>query len=226
MTRRFLVSEVGRIDRVTAVIIPMDGATRVPVRTGVEVQLWDADREQAQSTRLIRNLSGQWVLLNNSPDQDLVFRIVTERSCYRGPILTTFNPERERRPDHIVSLERRPDASFDDISTLVRGAVVQRDMSGRGETVPQEGVKVSATGAKVAGHQFPVSTDKRGTFALIVNIRSPGPDEPPRVQARMRFEKEGMPPRNLNVSLKHGMTHVFSVPIDLAETNHIKFRHE
>jgi hypothetical protein len=226
VTGRILVSEVGQTDRVTAVVLPMDGATRVPIRTGIEVQLWDADRDQARSTRLIRNLSGQWVLLNVSTDQDLVFRIVTDRSRYRGPVLTTFNPKREGRPDHVVALERRPEASFDDVATLVRGVVVQRDLSGMGEAVPQEGVKVSATGAEMTGHQFPVTTDRRGTFALIVNIRRPGPDETPTVQAHMSFEKVGSRPRTINVSLKHGATHVFSAPIDLDKRNHITFRNK
>jgi hypothetical protein len=226
VTGRILVSEVGRIDRVTAVIIPMDGATRAPIRTGIEVQLWDADRDQALPTRLIRNLSGHWVLLNSGTDQELAFRILTDRSYYRGPVFTTFNPQREGRQDHVVALERRPDASFDDIATLVRGVVVHRDFPGTGEALLQEGVKVSASGTGVTGRQFPVTTDRRGTFALIANIRRPGPDETPTVQARLEFERQGLPSRTIDVALQHGVTHVFSSPVDLGESDHIKFRNE
>jgi hypothetical protein len=204
----------------------MDGATRIPIRTGIEVQLWDPDRNEALPTRLIRNLSGQWVLLNASADQDLAFRIVTDRARYRGPVITAFNPKREGRHDHVVALQRRPDASYDDIATLVRGVVVQREQPGTGQAAPQEGVRISASGAGLIGHQFPVTTDDRGSFALIVNIRRPGPDETPTIQARLRFEKEDAPPKDLDVTLKHGATHVFSAPVDLDETVPIKFSHE
>jgi hypothetical protein len=226
MTGRILVSEIGRTDRVTAVIIPMDGATRIPICAGIEVQLWNPDRNEALPTRLIRNLSGQWVLLNASADQDLVFRILTDHVRYRGPVVTTFNPKREGRPDKVVALQRRPDASFDDIATLVRGVVVQRDQPGTGQAVPQEGVRISVSGAGLIGHQFPIITDDRGSFALIVCIRRPGPDEAPTTQARMHFEKDGALPKDLDVTLKHGITHVFSSGIDLDETVPIGFTHE
>lgn len=226
MSRHLVGAESGRTDFVTAVIIPMDGATRTPIRTGIKVQLWDADRDQVSPTQLVRNLSGHWVLLNANTDQDLTFRIVPDGVRYRGPVLTTFNPKRQGRPDRIVALERRSDASFDDIATLLRGVVVQQDQSGTGEAVPQEGVRISASGAGLTRHQFPATSDDRGSFALIVNIRRPGPDETPTVQARLSFEKDGLGTRSLDVALRHGLTHVFSAPVDLDKTGTVRFRHE
>lgn len=225
MSRHLVGSEAGRANRVTAVIIPMDGATRIPVRQGIDVQLWDPERQQVRPIRLIRNLDGQTALLNEDADQALTFRITTERSYYRGPLLTTFTPAVDGT-HHVVALERRPDASFDDIATLVRGAVVRTDPSGMGTTVPVDGVKVSVFGAEVTGHQFPVTTDGRGSFALIVNIRRPGPDDTPTVKARLRFEKEGLPARIVDVPLTHGRAHVFSAPVALDGNGRVRFMHE
>jgi hypothetical protein len=226
MSRHLVGAESGRTDLVTAVIIPMDGATRIPIRTGIKVQLWDADRDQASPTQLVRNLSGQWVLLNASKDQDFTFRIVPDGVPYRGPVFTTFNPKREGRPDRIVALERRADAAFDDVATLLRGIVVRRDQAGTGKAVPQEGVRISASGSDLTGHQFPATSDDRGSFALIVNIRRPAPDETPTVQTRLRFERDGLLTRALDVALTHGRTHVFSTPVDLDETGTVRFQHE
>lgn len=225
MSRHLVGSEAGRNDRVTAVIIPMDGATRIPVRQGIEVQLWDQEQQLVRPIRLLRNLHGQTALLNEVADQELTFRIKTERSHYRGPLFTTFNPAVDGTA-HVVALERRPDASFDDIATLVRGVVVRPDPAGVGRTVPVDGVRVSVFGAEVTGHQFPATTDERGSFALIVNIRRPGPDETPTVQARLRFEKESLPPRVLDVTLTHGRTHVFSTPVDLDANEAVRLSHE
>jgi hypothetical protein len=225
--RRHLAgTETGRIDHVTAVIIPIDGATRMPVRQGVDVQLWDQQRHETSPVRLVRNLSGHWILLNASADQDLTFRIVTDRGRYRGPVLVTFNPTTQGRPDHVVALERRPEASFDDVATLVRGVVVRREPPVTGETVPQEGVRVSASGGGLRGHQFPATTDDRGSFSLIVNVRRPGPDDVPPGPVRLRFEKQGVPTRDVEVHIEHGTTHVFSAPVDLDETGPIRFSHE
>jgi hypothetical protein len=223
MIRHLVGAESGRTDRVTAVIIPMDGATRIPVRRGIDVQLWDREQQQARPIRLVRNLDGQTALLNEEADQEFTFRIGTERSYYRGPLLTTFNPAVDGTT-HVVALERRPDAPFDDVATLVRGVVVRPDPAGTGEAMPADDVKVTVFGAEVPGQQFPATTDNRGTFALIVNIRRPGPDEIPTVQARLRFEKEGLPSRILDVTLAHGRTHVFSAPVDLDGNSPVRFR--
>ncbi|WP_035929232.1 hypothetical protein [Kocuria rosea] len=225
MIRHLVGAESGRTDRVTAVIIPMDGATRIPVRRGIDVQLWDREQQQARPIRLIRNLDGQAALLNEEADQEFTFRIGTERSYYRGPLLTTFNPAVDGTA-HVVALERRPDAPFDDVATLVRGVVVRPDPVDAGKTVPVDGSKVSVSGAEITGHQFPVTTDRRGSFALIVNIRRPGPDETPTVEARLRFEKDGAPSRTLDVTLTHGRTHVLSAPVDLEGNGPVRFTHE
>lgn len=220
-----MVAEAGRTDIVTAVIIPMDGATRMPVGSGIDVQLWDPDRQEPRPVGLIRNLKGQLALLNEDANQNLTFRIVTERSTYRGPLFTTFNPALDGAAQ-VVALERRPDASFDDIATLVRGVVVRSSSAGPAGTTPVEGVKVSVSGSGVAGHQFPATTDHRGSFALIVNIRRPGPDETQTVPAQLRFEKVDLPLRILDVTLKHGLTHVFSVPVDLDGSGPVRFSHD
>lgn len=217
--------EAGTTDRVTAVIIPMDGATRIPVLSGVDVQLWDLARHEVRTGRLRRNLHGQTVLLNEDPNQDLTFRIITDRSQYRGPLFTTFNPQVDG-PAHVVALERRPDASFDDVATLIRGVVVRSAGVGDAGMRPAEAVKVSVWASDAAGHQFPVRTDDRGAFALIANIRRPRPDEEQTVSARVRFEKDGAPSRSLDVALRHGLTHVFRRPVDLDENDPIPFSHE
>ena len=86
-TRPPIAFEQARIDVVTAVVIPMDGVTRLRVRGGVNAQLWDPVREEARPNRLVRNLSGHIVLLNEPRDQDLTFRIepgpagITAGSC-------------------------------------------------------------------------------------------------------------------------------------------------
>ncbi|YCQ26351.1 hypothetical protein M1E07_09325 [Arthrobacter sp. Z4-13] len=219
---------MGRTDRVTAVIIPMDGATRIPVRSGIDVQLWDRDRQEIRPVRLIKNLNGQFALLNEETNQEVTFRIVTERSDYRGPVFQTFNPEVDGSVQ-VVALERRPNASFDDVATLVRGRVVGSTNAGGPGTHAVEGVKVAAfvsDAAGAAGHQFAVTTDDRGAFALIVNIKRPAPDETQTVPAQLRFEKDGQPTRILDINLKHGLTHAFSRAIDLDDNDPIKFSHE
>lgn len=224
MTGRPVSFEQGRTDVVTAVVVPMDGATRLPVRSGIDVQLWDQAGHRAVPTRLIKNLSGQAVLLNEAPDQDLTFRIVTERSFYRGPLLVTFNPAHDGTRQ-VVALERRPDAPFDDVATLVRGIVARQPDEERGEAEPVEGVTVSVDVAS-PGHQFSATTDGRGSFALIVDLRPPAPDEPTTVPAQLNLTENGQLLRTLAVALEHGRTHVFSVPIDLDGTEAIPFSHE
>lgn len=225
MNRTLFGTEVGRTDRVTAVIIPMDGATRIPVRSGIDVQLWDPGKQEVRPVRLIKNLSGHSVLLNEETNQELTFRIVTQRSHYLGPVFTTFNPEVDGTA-RVVALERRPDASFDDIATLVRGLVVRSAGAGDAGTYPVEGVQASASVSDTARHQFAVRTDDRGAFALIVNIKRPAPDEAQTVPAQLLFEKDGQPSRILDVNLKHGQTHVFSRAIDLDDNAPIKFSHD
>jgi hypothetical protein len=223
-----LGTEAGRTDRVTAVIVPMDGATRIPVRSGIDVQLWDPVRQEERPVRLIRNLNGQSALLNEQTNQELTFRIVTERSYYRGPVFKTFNPAADGTAQ-VVALERRPDAPFDDIATLVRGRVVRSADPGNPGTNPVEGVTISASvldAAGSAGHQFAVTSDDRGDFALIVNITRPGPDETQTVAAQLRFTKDGQPSRILDVTVQHGLTHVFSRAIDLDGNDPIRFTHQ
>ncbi|RPF29003.1 hypothetical protein [Georgenia muralis] len=202
--------EEGRTDVVTAVVTLMDGATRRPVRGDVDVALWDVAAGQARPVAVVRNLSGQAVVLNAPPGEDLTFRFGTERSIYRGPVLLTVNPAADG-VRHVVALERRPDAPFDDVATLVRGVVVR---SPGGAPVPVEGAAVSAA-APGPGRQFPATTDERGAFALVVELRPPAPDEPAEIDVVLTVTKDGLPTRTLAVQLQHGRHHVFTAPIDL-----------
>lgn len=207
--------EQGRIDVVTAVVTVMDGATRRPVRGDVDVQLWDATAGKAAPVAVVRNLSGQAVALDTPPAQDLTFRVGTERSIYRGPVLLTVNPARDG-VHHVVALERRPDAPFDDVATLVRGTVV-RHPPGTPTPEPVEGATVSAATAG-PGRQFPATTGARGAFALVVELRPPAPDEPTEIDVVLTVGKDGLPTRTLPVQLRHGRHHVFTAPVDLDDT--------
>ncbi|MEU8816738.1 hypothetical protein [Actinoplanes sp. NPDC048796] len=213
--------EPDRTDAVSAVLIPMDGITRRIVRSGVDAQLWDREWDRARPNRLIRNLSGHLVLVNVPPGPDLTFRITADRAGYRGPVFVTYNPAGDglRR---VVPLERRPDASYGDVATLVRGTVGRPDAR-----APVPGLTVSARlPSPRAGHQFPATTDANGDFALAVGIRTIGIPEPGPVTATLRFAKAGLPARELNVNLEHGRVHVFSAVIDLDGADRPPFVHE
>jgi hypothetical protein len=205
-------------DVVTAVLIPIDGATRRPVRSGISAQLWDPVGKASRPNRIVRNLSGHLVLLNEPLDTELTFRIDPEGAGYRGPVFRTFTPVETDR-SRIVALERRADAYFDPTETLIRGGVVRSaDPAGiPGAPAPVAGLTVSARPpAGAAGHQFPVTTDERGVFALVVGLRLVGTNEGPiSVPTRLRFEKTGLPVRELSVNLDPGRVHVFTKPIDL-----------
>lgn len=203
--------EEGRTDVVTAVVTVMDGTTRRPVRGDVDVQLWDA-AGKAAPVAVVRNLSGQAVVLNTPPAQDLTFRIGTERSIYRGPVLLTVNPATDG-VHHVVALERRPDAPFDDVASLVRGVVVRRPPDAPA-LEPVEGATVSAA-APGPGRQLPATTDARGAFALVVELRPPAPDEPADIDVVLTVAKDNLPTRTLPVKLQHGRHHVFTAPVDL-----------
>ena len=204
-------------DTITAVLIPIDGATRVPVRSGISARLWDPVGDKPRPNRLVRNLSGHLVLLNGPLDTELTFRIEPEEAGYRGPVFVTFTPGNADR-SRIVPFERRPDAAFDATETLIRGWVVRSaDPVGPGQPVPVAGLTVTARPqAGSAGHQFPATTDERGVFALVVGLRLVGTNEgPASVPTRLRFEKAGFPVRELSVDLDPGRVHVFAEPIDL-----------
>ena len=172
MSRPPIAFEPTRTDVVTAVLIPVDGVTRRPVRSGLDALLWDPLRQVARPRRLVRNLSGHVVLLNEPADQDLTFRVDPAAAGYRGPLFITFNPARDGA-SMVVALERRPDRAFDDGTTLVRGSVVRSGGSGSPtQPMPVAGLTVTASPpAGSAGHQFPATTDERGVFALAVGLK-------------------------------------------------------
>jgi hypothetical protein len=216
MSGPLIVFEQARSDIVTAVVIPIDGITRRTV-PGVDVELWDPDHQVARPFRLVRNLSGHAVLLNQPADQDLTFRVLPGRAGYRGPVLVTFNPARDgvRR---VVPLERRPDAGFGDVAILVRGWVVRSGGQANSD-VPVAGVMVSARPTDgPPGQQFPATTGDHGDFALAVGRPpSAGADAGP-FPTTLHFAKDGLPERDLEVELEAGRVHVFSKPIDLDGT--------
>ncbi|GAA2756212.1 hypothetical protein [Actinopolymorpha rutila] len=217
MTRRRIAFEQVRTDVVAAVLIVVDGVTRRPVRSRLGVLLWDPVRGAARPGRLIRNLSGHVVLVNESPDQDLTFRIDPADAGYRGPLFVTFNPARDG-VSRVVALEPRPDRAFDDGTTLVRGSVV-RSAGGGTPThpLPVAGLTVTArprTGS--AGHQFPATTDERGVFALAVGLKLAATAEGPApVPTLLRLEKPGLPVREFTLALDEGRTHILAEPVDL-----------
>ncbi|OJF14207.1 hypothetical protein [Couchioplanes caeruleus] len=213
MTRPPIAFEPDLTDVVTAVVIPMDGITRRVVAMGVAVELWDPQRGTALPRRLVRNLSGHHVLLNEPADQDLTFRVVPGRAGYRGPVLVAFNPAAEGI-SRVVPLERRPDADFADVTTLVRGLIV------RSATPVAEAV-ISARPSPPAGPQFPATTDERGVFALAVHLGETGP-----VRTTLHVEPGGGAARDVIVDLERGLTHVFTEVIDLDQTTTPQFTHQ
>lgn len=212
MTRPPIIFEPDFTDVVTAVIIPMDGFTRRVVTSGVDVELWDPQRDTALPQRLVRNLSGHHVLLNEPADQDLTFRMSPERAGYRLPGLVTVNPADEGIA-RVVPLERRPDANFGDVPTLVRGMVAR-------SAAFVAGAKISARPPASTGHQFPATTDERGVFAVAVRLDEAGP-----VGTTLRVESPAGVARELIVNLERGRTHIFATPIDLDATTTPDFTH-
>ncbi|MGY1701265.1 hypothetical protein [Geodermatophilus sp. SYSU D00766] len=205
----------------------MDGVSRRPVRSGLDIQLRDPVTGRVRPTRVVRNLSGAVAVLNEPIDQDLTFRIETGRTFYRGPVVLTVNPARDGA-SHVVALERRPDAPFDDVATLVRGLVVRSgpdDADGHRPVEPVEGVRITVA-APLQLRLFPATTDERGAFALAVGLRPPGPDEVQTVPATLLFEEDGQPARTLDVALQHGRVHIFGAPVDLDGTDPVRFHHE
>jgi hypothetical protein len=204
MTPPVIGSEPSRTDTVTAVLIAMDGVTRRPVIGGVSAELTVPHRR-----RLVRNLRGQLVLLNERPDQELTFTVAPEAAGYRTPPPVTFNPARDGVVQ-VVALERDLAGSFE--GTVVRGTVRQAGpVAG-----PVAGATVSATPpAALAGRQFPATTDARGSFALVVGLRLSGVEEPAPIQVRLRFEGPEGANREFQVDLEPGRRHVFARPVEL-----------
>jgi hypothetical protein len=218
---RFLVaSQPPLTDTVTAALIPVDRFSRLPVRRGVVATLWDVGRDQARPDRLVRNLSGHLVLLNQPRDVDYTFRVDAAAAGYRSPLDVTFNPSVEGI-GLVVWLERSAGFGFESETTLVRGMVVRTAGDGRpGNPSPVADLTVSVVATQPGQPPpFLTTTDKRGVFALAVRLEfDPGaPGEP--ASTILRFEKAGVPVRALTRLLSHGQTHVFDEPIDLDGNN-------
>jgi hypothetical protein len=218
---RFLVaSQPPLTDTVAAALIPVDRFSRLPVRRGVDAQLWDVGRDQARPDRLVRNLSGHLVLLNRPRDAQYTFRVDAASAGYRSPLDVTFNPSVDGI-GFVVWLERSAEFGFESGTTLVRGMVVRTAGDGRpGDPSPVADLVVSVVATQLGQPPpFLTTTDARGVFALAVRLEvDPGaPDEP--VSTTLRFEKAGVPARALTHLLSHGRTHVFTEPIDLDGNN-------
>jgi hypothetical protein len=223
--RAIAFQDHGPTDVVTAVVIPMDGVSRLPVRRGVTVELWDPASQAPRPGRLIRNLSGHLVLVNEPADQDLTFRVDPAGAGYRGPVLVTFNPAQDG-VSRVVALEPRPDRPLPGHATVVRGMVVRSGQpvtlpDGRTAPGPAPGVTVTVDlPPENSGHQFPATTDERGVFVLAVGLEPiVGPEGVERAEATIRFDPAGQPSRAIAVQLQHGRTHVFASPVDLDGTD-------
>jgi len=206
-----------RIDDVTLAVLPVDRATRVPVRSGVKAYLWDIVEKRELPPRLIHNHSGYFVLINQEPDADYTIRIEPEAAGYRGPVEIAVNPHRDGMRQ-IAPLERRPDRPFDEGTTLVRGDVIRFKVAGDPDTrVPVADVTVSVPAADPADPPpFWTTTDSRGVFALALQLPPPNAGEAPRpVAVTLRFQEGAGPPLDVTRSLTDGRTHVFADPIDI-----------
>ncbi|WP_222271517.1 hypothetical protein [Modestobacter marinus] len=226
-TRPPIAFEQGRTDVVTAVLIPVDGVTRRPVRGGLDAQLWDPVRQAARPRRLVHNLSGHVVLLNEPAEQDLTFRVDPAAAGYRGPLFVRFNPARDG-VSKVVALEPRADRAFDDGTTLVRGSVVRSGGGSPAQPLPVEGLTVTASPpAGSAGHQFPATTDERGVFALAVGLKLAATAEGPApIPTVLRFEKPGLPVREFTLALDEGRAHVLATAVDLDSDDQPHFTHQ
>lgn len=220
-----MLSDHGPTDVVTAAIVPMDGVTRLPIRSGVIVELWDQVREVPIPKRIIRNLSGHLVLVNEPPDRELTFRIDARAAGYRGPTFDTFNPATQgvRR---VVRLEPATDAVLPANATVLHGIVVRSSRprtqaDGGREPSPVAGITVAAQPpAGLSGHQFPATTDDRGAFVLVVGLRpilSIEPVEP--VKTTIDFSTADRLLLTVDIELHHGRTHLATTAIDLDDAN-------
>lgn len=211
-------------DTVTAALMPVDRFSRLPVRRGVDARLWDVERDRARPDRLVLNLSGHLVLLNQPREAEYTFRVDAAAAGYRSPLDVTLNPSVDG-VGSVVWLERQVDFGFDSDTTLVRGMVVRTAGDGKpGDPSPVPGLTVSVPSTQSRRPpRFLATTDDRGVFALAVRPEfDPGaPDEP--VPTTLRFQKAGAPVRDLVRPLSHGRTHVFSEPIDLDRNNEPTF---
>ncbi|RAK34468.1 hypothetical protein B0I29_11167 [Actinoplanes lutulentus] len=210
--------EPGRTDVVTAVLHLIDGLTRRTVLRDAEVHLDTAGRRE---TRLIRNRSGLFVLLNHPAGEDLTFRVTAGRAGYREPGPITFRPSRDGVL-RVVALERRADAGFGDVAVLVRGTVI-RSGGEPGVREPVAGLTVSAEPPpEAAGRQFPATTDGDGVFALAVGITVAPLGEPAPVPTVLHFGAD----RDVAIDLEHGREHVFAADIDLDGDTVPRFTHQ
>lgn len=208
------------IDQVTTALVFVDRFSLAPVRQGVKAWLWDPAADRPLSPRLIRNLSGNLVLINQPEDADYTFRVDPADAGYLQPPNVSVHPSTDgiRR---VVWLDRRPDAAFDDQTTLVRGAVVRTAVDGSlAEPAPVVDVTVSVVPAPTRPVRYRTQSDERGVFALALRLPPPGAGElPAAVTTTLRFEKAGAPARELARDLTDGRSHVFVEAIDLDGTN-------
>lgn len=213
-SREIAFQDRSRTDRVTAVLVPIDRTTRRPVTSGVSAWLWDRSADKRSPFRLIKNLSGSFVLLNQPVDATYDFRIDPSSAGYQEPVEVSFNPKADglRR---IVPLDRRTDYPFEDQSTLVRGMVVRGDGASR-TAIPGATVSV-LPGLELADDQVPSLTDKNGGFAVLAKLKPEVNDAPPApLTVTLRFTPPSGSGRDIDVELKRFEANVFSKPIDLA----------
>jgi hypothetical protein len=207
-------------DTVTLALVPADSYTGSPVTAGVRAWLWDPVRARPLPDRLVRNLSGQLVLLNRPLDTTYTFRLDPRDAGYSGPFDVEFTPDDEHRR-LVVWLQPRPDKVFDPGTTLVRGVVVRDGALQR----PAEQARVVARPDEPASRPFAATTDERGGFAVAVRLGLVvGGEEPLPVPTTLSITaaSDGTS-RELDVQLDRGREHIFTEPIDLDGTNEPPF---
>jgi hypothetical protein len=212
-------------DEVTAVLVPADRTSRLPVTSGVQATLWDDQNNRALPDRLVRNLSGALVLLNRPLGETYTFRVDPTVAGYGGPFLVAFQPDAGNRR-RIVWLASRPDSPFEPGTTLVRGVVTRTPTM-----LSAEDLEVAAVPRRGDGEEpqdddptFTGIADRRGGFAIAVRLEPPDDgDLDASVETTITLNRGGDPHRQLVVQLDHGREHVFAEPLDLDGDNEPPF---
>ena len=212
-------------DEVTAVLVPADRTSRRPVTSGVRATLWDDQSHRDLPDRLVRNLSGAFVLLNRPLGENYMFRVDPTAAGYSGPFLVAFQPDADNRRQ-IVWLSSRPDSPFDPGTTLIRGVVTRA-----GPNTSAAGIEIAAVPRRGDGGApqdddptFTGNTDERGCFAVGVYLEAPDDgDLDATVETALTLNRGGVPHRELVVHLDYGREHVFAESLDLDGSNEPPF---
>jgi hypothetical protein len=193
-------------DRVAFAIAPIDAFTGRMVRHGLRVRIADMP-----TIRPVLNQSGLFVFINIDDAPRLV-RLEAEAAGYFDaeiPVRPPADPADAGHRLHTARLLPRPDRSFADGTTLVRGLVV-RDADGL------EGVLVTAEETAQGGFALTTRTDAKGAFVVPLRLATDEtvPGEP--VEVTFTFGTAG---RAFDAEVLPGRAQSFAEPIDLEGTD-------